>query len=168
MPPATQSSIQELIEELEPSRPSEIALDNEEAPNLAEAIKLMTEELKHCDNKNSKAKAKEPDTFNGSDPCKLTSFLLLCNLSFCNNSSYANDNANVTFVLTYLHGTALDFFEPALSGLDNDWFAFVRILHTQFGPIDPTADAEDSIDNLKMWDNQCILKYNIDFNRLAV
>ena len=26
----------------------------------------MTEELKRCDNKNNKAKAKEPDTFNGS------------------------------------------------------------------------------------------------------
>ena len=69
---------------------------------------------------------------------------------------------------------ALDFFEPALSQLDNNpnwldnWSAFVHILHTQFCPIDLTADAEDSIDNLKMRDNQCILKYNIDFNRLAV
>ena len=44
---------------------------------------------------------------------------------------------------------ALDFFEPALSRLDN-WSAFVHILHTQFGPIDLTADAEDS--NLKMRD----------------
>ena len=62
---------------------------------------------------------------------------------------------------------ALDFFKPALSGLDN-WSTFVCILHTQFSPIDLTADAEDSIDNLKMRDNQCILKYNIDFNRLAI
>ena len=62
---------------------------------------------------------------------------------------------------------ALDFFELALSGLD-DWSTFIHILHTQFGPIDPTADAEDSIDNLKMQDNQLIFKYNIDFNRLAV
>ena len=68
---------------------------------------------------------------------------------------------------TYLHGMALDFFELALSRLD-DWSAFICIPHTQFGPIDSTADAEDSIDNLKMQDNQCILKYNIDFNRLAI
>ena len=127
----------------------------------------MTEELKCCDNKNGKAKAKEPDTFNSSDPRKLTSFLLLCNLYFRNNLSYAKDNAKVTFALTYLQGMALDFFELALSWLD-DWSAFVHILHTQFGPIDLTADAEDSIDNLKMWDNQHILKYNIDFNRLAI
>ena len=80
---------------------------------------------------------------------------------------YADDNTKVTFALTYLHSMALDFFELALSGLD-DWSTFIYILHTQFGPIDPTADAKDFIDNLKMWDNQHILKYNIDFNRLAI
>ena len=37
-----------------------------------------------------------------------------------------------------------------------------------FGPIDPTADAEDGIDNLKMQDNQHIVKYNVEFNRLAI
>ena len=120
----------------------------------------MTEELKHHDNKNSKAKAKEPDTFDSANPHKLTSFLLLCNLYFCNNLSYANDDAKVTFALTYLHGMALNFFEPALSRLDDDpewvdnWSTFICIIHTQFGPIDLTADAEDSIDNLKMQDNQ--------------
>ena len=120
----------------------------------------MTEELKCRNNKNGKAKAKEPDTFDGSNPHKLTSFLLLCNLYFHNNLSYFKDDAKVTFALTYLWGTALDFI-----GLD-DWSAFVCILHTQFGPINPTADAEDYIDNLKMQDNKCILKCNIDFNRL--
>ena len=37
--------------------------------------------------------------------------------------------------------------------MDN-WSAFVRTLRTQFGPIDPTANAEDAINNLKMQDNQ--------------
>ena len=58
MPPATHSSIQKILEDIEPSHPSEIPLDNKEAPNSAEAINLMTEELKCCDNKNGKAKAK--------------------------------------------------------------------------------------------------------------
>ena len=89
MPPATHSSVQEILEDMEPSHPS--------------------------DNMNGKAKAKELETFDGSDPCKLTSFLLLCNLYFHNNSSYADDNAKVTFALTYLHGMALDFFKPCYS-----------------------------------------------------
>ena len=101
---------------MEPGCQSKIPSDNEEALKLAEAISLMTEELKHCDNKNSKAKAKEPDTFDSSDPRKLTSFLLLCNLYFHNNLSYANDSAKVTIALTYLHGTCHDFrLCPAIS-----------------------------------------------------
>ena len=152
--------------------PSKSIMDNrQETLNLVEAISLMTEELKCHDDKSDKAKAKDLDTFDGSNPHKLNSFLFLCNLYFSNNLSYANDNAKVTFTLTYLHGMALDFFEPALSGLDNapEWLdnlsAFVHTLHSQFGP---TVDAEDSIDSLKMQDNQCILKYNIDFNRLSI
>ena len=96
----------------------------------------MTEELKRHDDKSGKAKAKDLDTFDGSDPRKLNSFLLLCNLSFHNNPSYANDDAKVTFALTYLYGMALDFFEPALSGLDDtpewldNWSAFVHTLHS--------------------------------------
>ena len=105
---------------MEPSHPSEISLDNEDTPNLAEAINLMTKELKCHDNKNGKAKAKGLDTFDSSDSHKLTSFLLLCNLYLNNKLSYANV-VKVTFALTYLHGMAPDFFELALSRLDNDW-----------------------------------------------
>ena len=79
-------------------------MDNhQETPNLVEAISLMTKELKHHDDKSGKAKAKDPDTFDGSNPCKLN-ILLLFNLYFHNNPSYADDDAKVTFVLTYLHG----------------------------------------------------------------
>ena len=51
---------------------------------------------------------------------------------------------------------------------EDNWQEFISMLRTQFGPIDSTADAEDNIDNLKMKDNQRILKYNVEFNRLAV
>ena len=68
----------------------------------------------------------------------------------------------------------MEFFKPSLldsieipSWLD-DWPNFVQTLHTQFSPIDPTADAEDGINNLKMHDNQHIVKYNVEFNRLAI
>src|SRR5271169_4310762 len=119
------------------------------------------------------SKVKEPDTFDGSEPKKLSNFILLCKLYFRNNPAYTDDSSKVTFALTHLRGTALDYFEPLLSAEDpapweEDWPEFVRMLRTQFGPIDPTADAEDNIDNLKMKDNQRILKYNVEFNRLAV
>jgi hypothetical protein len=50
----------------------------------------------------------------------------------------------------------------------DDWSAFIRTLRTQFGPINPTADAEDGIDILKMHENQNIVQYNVKFNSLAI
>jgi hypothetical protein len=147
--------------------------DDTETPSLAEAITLMTQELKGRDPQKVKIKANEPDTFDGSDPRKLNNFILLCRLYFRSNSAYSDDEAKVTFALSYLRGTALEYFEPSLLAeatpewLD-DWSVFTQTLRTQFGPLDPTADAEDSLDNLKMRDNQRILKYNVDFNRLAI
>ena len=133
--------------------------------NLAEAILLMTSELKRRQEPTRKPKSKEPDTFDGSDPKKLNNFILLCDLYFCGNSAYSDDSAKVTFALSYLQGTALEYFEPTLldsdelpSWIDN-YSAFICTLRTQFGPVNPTADAEDAIDHLRMQDSHCILKY---------
>jgi Domain of unknown function (DUF4939) len=144
--------------------------------NLAEAIMLMTQELRRRENTSGpkRAKAKEPDTFDGSDPRKLNNFILLCNLYFRQNPSYDDDSTKVTFALSYLRGMALEYFEPSILDSDevpdwmDNWSAFVRTLRTQFGPIDPAGDAENGIDYLKMQDNQRIVKYNVDFNRLAI
>ena len=69
---------------------------------------------------------------------------------------------------------ALEYFKPAITDSEEnpewleDWTEFVRTLHTQFGPIDPTGDAESRLDHLKMQDKQHLIKYNIEFNRLSV
>ena len=149
----------------------------EEAPNLAVALMLITEELRRRDRSvpaPKLAKAKEPDTFDSSDPKKLNNFILLCNLYFRTNPSYEDDTTKVTFALSYLRGLALEYFEPSILNSDetpdwiDNWSALVRTLLTQFGPIDPTADTEDSIDNLKMQENQHIVKYNVEFTCLAI
>jgi hypothetical protein len=134
----------------------------------------MTGELRRCEapSPSRRASAKEPDTFDGSDARKLNNFILLCNLYFRNNPSYSDDENKVTFALSYLRGMALEYFEPAIpTKYPDGWTiglpvrgvrgtretkgrspdtAFIRLLCTQFGPIDPTADAEDGIDNSKM------------------
>ena len=89
-------------------------------------------------------KAKEPNTFDGSNPKKLNNFILLCNLYFRSSSAYSTDSTKVNFALSYLRGTALEYFELTILDSEevpdwmDDWSAFVRNLHTQFGPIDPT------------------------------
>ena len=158
--------------ELDPR--GESLASNDEAPNLATAIQLMTEVLRNRDAPSKKTKAKEPDTFDGSDSRKLNNFIILCSLYFRSNPAYEDDAAKVNFALSYLRGTALEYFEPEIIDSDNipswidDWEDFVKTLRTQFGPIDPTGDAESGIDHLKMNDNQRIIKYNVEFNKLAV
>ena len=149
-------------------------LEAETTATLTKAIMLMTKELRRHENPTCKAKAKEPDTFDGSNLKKLNNFILLCNLYFRSSSTYSNDSPKVNFALSYLQGTALEYFELTLLDSEevpdwmDDWSAFVWNLCTQFRPIDPTANAEDSIDNLKMQDNQHIVKYNVKFNCLMI
>jgi hypothetical protein len=116
---------------------------------------------------------KEPDTFDGSDPSKLRSFILLCNLHFRHNSAFSHDGEKITFALSHLRGTALELFEPTIldssetPDWSHDWSAFVRTLRTHFGPLNPTSDAENDICNLKMSENHQIVRYNVKFSRLA-
>lgn len=174
--PALEEPLPDIPEEPGDDQPADHGsqFEDESTPNLATAIMLMTDELRRRENPSKRAKAKEPDTFDGSDPRKLNNFILLCNLYFRTNSSYTSDSNKVTFALSYLRGTALEYFEPAILDSDevpewmDNWSAFIRTLRIQFGPIDPTADAEDGIDNLKMHDNQHIVKYNVEFNRLSI
>ena len=158
----------------EPITPTNTRDDNDNDPpsnpftqqstlNLAQAIMLMTNELCYYDAplKPFNTQVKQPDTFDGSDPKKLNNFILLCNLYFHNNPAYSEDDAKVTFSLTLLWGTALEFFEPMLStdqnlSWENDWKDFICVLCNQFRSINPTADAEDNIDNLRMKDNQLL------------
>ena len=50
----------------------------------------------------------------------------------------------------------------------SDFSDFVRLLHSEFSPIDPASEAEDLLDNFRMHDNQKLLKYNVEFQCLAI
>ena len=50
----------------------------------------------------------------------------------------------------------------------SDFSDFVGLLHSEFSPIDPTGEAEDLLDNFRMHDNQKLLKYNVEFQCLAI
>ena len=63
-----------LQEEQDPKELLQAETLNNLAPNLAEAIILMTEQLCHRDAPIQKAKAKEPNTFDSSNESSITSF----------------------------------------------------------------------------------------------
>ncbi|KIM53874.1 hypothetical protein SCLCIDRAFT_31550 [Scleroderma citrinum Foug A] len=85
----------------------------------------------------SRAKVWDPDTFNGTDPKKLWTFL------------------------SYLKGMALEWFKPDLLNtgdpancprwMDN-WIAFIAELQSTFGPHNPVTDAEHQLDHLQIKD----------------
>jgi hypothetical protein len=88
-------------------------------------------------------------------------------------TAFRLDTDRVTYALSFLQGTALDFFEPAILELPHnppswvdDYDDFISELKTNFGPQDPEGEAEVDIEALRMRDNQKIVKYVIEFNRL--
>ena len=121
-------------------------------------------------------KVREPDTFDGSDPCKLHAFLVQCKLNFQDHpKAFWTDHAKVVFTQSYLKGIALEWFELDLLNSDpvfrplwmNDHVVFVNDLKANFGLHDPVGDAEHQLDHLSMKDGQHISKYVIKFNCLA-
>ena len=146
--------------------------DSVAADELTQAIKLLAKSVKR-DREKESARVREPDPFDGNDSKQLRVFLVQCRLCFqAKPSTFHSDSAKVNFALSYLKGTALEWFEPALFSDDEpDWLTdfslFRDELLSNFGPHDAVGDAEDELESLKMRDNQRITKYATQFNRYA-
>ena len=114
------------------------------------------------------------NTFDGSDSCKLQPFLVQCNLNFRDRpDTFSSNSLKVVYILSYLKGTTLDWFEPMLSlDIDPSWIddypKFVSKLKDNFGPHDPIGKAGANLETLHMCDNQQVTKYLVEFNHLAV
>ena len=120
---------------------------------------------------------REPDTFDGTEAKKLRAFLIQCELNFQDRPrAFSEDRAKVTFAQSYLKGMALEWFEPDLLGniapnqhplwMDN-WHEFLAELLGQFGPHNPVGNAEHQLNNLRMKETHCIIRYLVEFNRLG-
>ena len=121
-----------------------------------------------------KAKVRDPDTFNGSDPRKLRSFLVACNLHFRDRPyAFLDDEKKILFVISYLDGPAMSWFEPGLMDPTNsapwmwDFEMFINELEVNFGPHDPIGDAETALTHLTMGEDSHIVKYNVEFWKLV-
>jgi len=146
--------------------------------NLAVTINCLSRSSRRTnDSSSSCAKVHEPDTFDGTDPKKLQTFLVQCELCFQDRAkAFCQDRARVTFAQSYLKGMTLEWFEPDLlnSGdlVDrpcwmNSWVHFVAELQSTFGPHDPVADAEHQLEHLWMKDSYHVTWYIVDFNHLT-
>jgi len=146
--------------------------------NLAVTVNHLSHSShRTSDSSSSCAKVRELDTFNGTDPKKLWTFLVQCELCFQDRAkAFHQDRARVTFAQSYLKGMTLEWFEPDLLNSGNpadrpcwmdSWVHFVVELQSTFGPHDPVADAEHQLEHLRMKDLYRVTRYIVDFNRLA-
>ncbi|SJL06592.1 uncharacterized protein ARMOST_09934 [Armillaria ostoyae] len=119
---------------------------------------------------------KEPDTFDGSDPQKLKAFIVSLQLNFNDRPmAFTTDASKVNYAISFLSGTALDWFEPDIlcpnlwnpPAWQHSYAAFLDELRTNFSPFDAVGDAEDALEHLRMHGRDRIMKYMVQFNQYA-
>ena len=108
--------------------------------NLSIAIDRLACSARSSNSSSLHTKVHEPDTFDGTDPKKLCTFFIQCELNFQDRpKAFWTDRAKVTFTQSYLKGMALEWFEPDLLGMDDpdahplwmtSWREFVIELQT--------------------------------------
>ena len=107
----------------------------------------------------SKVKLHNPDPFDRSDPRKLCTFLLQCKLNFHDCRDHFQDNSvKVSYVLSFLKGTALECFKPGLLVDDkpawlSDFALFIHELKLNFSTYDPIEEAEAKLEALHIQEN---------------
>ncbi|KIN96821.1 hypothetical protein M404DRAFT_32860 [Pisolithus tinctorius Marx 270] len=109
--------------------------------NLTKAIELLTCNARTGSESSSRTKLRELDTFDGTDPKKLHTFLI---------------QSKVTFMQSFLKGMALKWFKPDLLGTED--------LEDQPYWMDSW---KEFLDHLQMKDNHQVNKYMVKFNWLA-
>src|SRR3984885_4076910 len=166
-----------------PDDPGNDEPDNDEPPNEGERFLQVMSDLAAgihtmCQpqpaTRPEKVKVREPDTFDGADPQKLRDFLISCNLHFHDRPHvFSSDEKKILFILSYLKGAAINWFEPGLMDPTNsthwmwDFPIFINELEANFGPHNPVGDAEKALNELSMKENSRIVKYNVEFWKLA-
>lgn len=147
-------------------------------PDLAAALALLAGSLQRSSSRNSseRSNVREPDQYDGSDPQKLRAFFTQLELVFkARPKTFDTEEKRVTYAISFLKGTPLQWFEPYLLEIDSDsppdfmsdYRVFQEELRINFGPYDVTGSAEHELENLHMTDNHKIAKYITQFARLA-
>ena len=138
---------------------------------LAKAMTLIAEFVDPDKQESLRISVKEPDQFDGSNQQKLQGFLLQLKLNFrAKKKSFRSNSDKVTYAVSFLKGTALDYFEPCLTDNPdqgpawlNDYDEFVEELMINFGLYEQVANAEVELKQLVMKDNHKATKFFIDF-----
>ncbi|KAG6332169.1 hypothetical protein ID866_6921 [Astraeus odoratus] len=131
------------------------------AVQVFESLTYAIDSLAHASRKSSSSSSQaqvcKPNTFDGTDPKKLHTFLVQCELNFQDcPSTFKKDHTKVVFINPRSCPLWMD-----------DWTEFITELQSTFVPHNPVTDAKNQLDHLQMKENQYINKYVVKFNQLA-
>ena len=120
----------------------------------------------------SKARVREPEVYDGMDQAKLRTFFLQCYINFRDHpSTFHTGSAKIQYAISYLSGSALQYFEPAI--LDKvspepvwlqDWDAFKGELQMNFGPYNNAAQAKIELEKIVMKKHHKAARFFIAFS----
>ena len=111
-------------------------------------------------NPHTRVKTCNPNAYDSTDLSKLCAFLSQCCLTFrsCPNN-FINNQIKITYVVSWLKGTTLCWYEPNLNLPDDKlpdftvyWPAFEEALKATFSKPDPVTTATTKLNNLLMKD----------------
>lgn len=158
--------------------PKEPAREEEPQDKFLSVLTRLADNFDHPSKPKSRVKHRNPDSFDGTDPSKLDTFMFQCQLyiAACTHD-FPDDESRVSFSLSYLKGVPLDWFQGEVarcleeSGTLPKWFTsyklFIQELKRLFGPRDPANDATNALEALRYKDSTKAARYLIDFNRHA-
>ena len=126
----------------------------------------------------SHVKPRNPNLFDRSNLGKLDAFIFQCSIYIvlC-GQDFPDEACQVAFMLSHLKGSALDWFQNAVthgssSLMSMAWLSltwvFIDKLHRLFSPHDPINEATVRIENLRYKDVGKAVKYTLNFNRAAL
>ena len=161
------------------SHHSDASDSDEDEPNLARSLRLLSKRIGDISSGGSASnsiKPRNPDTFDGTDPNKLDTFIFQCSMFIATCAKkFPDDESRVTFTISYLKGTPLEWFQTELNhsmtqgGKCPKWFSsypeFIVELQRHFGPRDPVNDAVTALESLRYKDSTKATRYNLEFNR---
>jgi hypothetical protein len=122
-----------------------------------------------------KLKFKDPPTFDGKSPDKLEAFITACELCFrMKPKTYEEDQVKIHFMVSYLVGTAADWYRPYLieptfppPRFTYDYGTFLAEFKALFGDPFARTNAEQKLRALHMTDTQHVSNYRIEFQAYA-
>ena len=125
-------------------------------PCTPDALAQLLTSLTRPATAESKARVREPEVYDGTDQAKLCTFFLQCYINFRDRpSAFHTGSAKIQYAISYLSGSALQYFEPAIPGEVSpepvwlrDWDAFKGELQMNFGPYDNAAQAEIELEKI--------------------